>query len=139
MTTVAAVIALVISIGSLAFSIYQYRILHRVRVSEKATSLICAAQDLRRKSEDLKHKIGCTDHAPDCIEFLAKINALIEESVPNLVLSKDRSLQELFEMEQHLLSLKLEVDLLYKQVEELGRFNKEVREFETRKAERHAL
>lgn len=139
MITVAAVVALIISIGSLAFSIYQYRILHKVRISEKATSLIRVAQDLRRKSEDLKHKIGCTDHAPDCDEFLAKINGFIEESVPNLALSKARSLQELFEMEQHLLSLELEVDLFLKQVAELGRFNEEVREFETKKAERHAL
>ena len=42
-------------------------------------------------------------------------------------------------MEQHLLSLELEVDLLHKQVEELGRFNEEVREFETNKAQPHAL
>lgn len=129
MATVTAIIALVISLGSFAFSIYQYRILHRGRISEKATSLIRVAQELRRKSEDLKHKIESTDHAPECAEFLAKINAFVEDCVPRLALSNDRSLQELFEMEQHLLSLELEVDLLYKQVAELGRFNEEVREF----------
>ena len=138
MTTATAIIALVISLGSFAFSLYQYRILHRVRISEKATSLIRVAQELRRKSEDLKRKIDSTDHAPDCADFLAKINVFVEESVPSLALSNERSLQELFEMEQHLLSLELEVDLLHKQVAELGRFNEEVREFEARKVEHHA-
>lgn len=139
MTTVTAVIALVISIGNLAFSIYQYRILQRVRIGEKATSLVRVAHDLRRKSEDLKHKVGCTDHAPDLDEFLTKINTFIEESVPNLALSKDRSLKDLIEMEQRLLSLELEVDLLHKQVEDLSRFNEEIRESEAKKVERHAL
>lgn len=139
MATATAIIALVISLGSFAFSIYQYRILHRVRISEKATSLIRVAQELRRKSEDLKHKIDSTDHAPDCADFLATINAFVEKSVPSLALSNERSLQELFEIEQRLLSLELEVDLLHKQIAELGRFNEEVREFEARKVEHHAL
>ncbi len=139
MTAVTAIVALVISIGSLAFSIYQYRILHRVRISEKATSLVRLAQDLRRKSEDLKHKIETTDDVNDCAEFLAKVNAFVEEGIPKLALSRERSLQEFFEMEQHLLSLELEIDLFHKQVVEVGRFHEEVREYEARKAERHEL
>ena len=101
--------------------------------------MIRVAQELRRKSEDLKHKIDATDHAPNGADFLAKINACVEKSVPSLALSNERSLKELFEMEQHLLSLELEVDLLYKQVVELGRFNEEFREFEARKVEHHAV
>lgn len=139
MTTATAIIALVISLVSFAFSLYQYRILHKVRISEKATSLIRVAQELRRKSEDLKHKIDSTDHAPDCADLLAKINAFVEKSVPSLAISNERSLQELFKMEQYLLPLELEVDLLYKQVAELRRFNEEVQEFEARKVERHVL
>ncbi|MDD5332696.1 MAG: hypothetical protein PHS32_03035 [Rhodoferax sp.] len=108
MTTVIAIVALIISLGSFAFSIYQYRILHKVRVD-------------------------------DCAEFLAKVNAFAEESIPSLVLSKDRSLQELFEIEQHLLSLELETDLLYKQVVEVGRFNEEVNDYETKRTQRNEL
>lgn len=127
MTTVTATVALIISLGSLAFSIYQYRILHKVRVGEKVASLISMVQNLRRKSEDLKHKIENTDHVNDCDEFLDRVNTLTEDGILGLVLSKDRSLQELFEIEQHLLSLELEIDLLYKQVVEVGRFNEELK------------
>lgn len=126
MTTVTAIVALVISIGSLAFGIYQYRMLHKIRAREKATSLLRLAQDLRRKSEDLKHLINSTDHIDDCAGFLTKVNVFVEEGIPKLALSDDRSLEELSEMEEHLLSLELEIDLLHKQVVEVGRFNQEV-------------
>lgn len=139
MTTITAIVALIISIGSLVFSIYQYRILHRIRVGERATSLLRLAQDLRRKSEDLKHKIGCTDNIDDCSELLTKVNAFVEEVIPQLAMSHERTLAELFELERHLLSLELNVDLLHKQVIEVGRFNDEVREFEARKAARNEL
>ena len=139
MTTVTAIVALVISLGSLGFSIYQYRILHRMRISEKASSLLRLAQDLRRKSEDLKHTINSTDEVDYCVEFFAKVNTFVKEGIPKLALSSDRSLAELFEMEQHLLSLELEIDLLHKQVVEVGRFNEEVREYEARKAARYEL
>ncbi len=101
--------------------------------------MVRLAQDLRRKSEDLKHKIETTDDVNDCAEFLAKVNAFVEEGIPKLALSRERSLQEFFEMEQHLLSLELEIDLFHKQVVEVGRFHEEVREYEARKAERHEL
>lgn len=139
MTSVTAIVALVISLGSLAFSIYQYRILHRVRIGEKATSLLRVAQDLRRKSDDLKHKINSTDNVDDCAELFAMVNAFVEEGIPKLALSNDRSLTELFEIEQHLLSLELEIDLLHKQIVEVGRFNEEVREYEKGKAARNEL
>ena len=138
-TTVIAIVALVISIASLTFGVYQYRILHRVRMSEKATALVRLAQDLRRKSEDLKHLIGCTDDVDDCSELLAKVNDFVDEVVPKLALSKERSLEELFEIEQHLISLELEIDILHKQIAEVGRFNQEVREYEARKAVRNEL
>jgi hypothetical protein len=133
-TTVIALVALVISVASLAFGVYQYRILHKVRMGEKATALVRLAQDLRRKSEDLKHLIGCTDDVDDCSELLTKVNGFVDEVVPKLALSKDRSLEDLFEIEQHLHSLELEIDLLHKQVAEVGRWNEEVRQYEARKA-----
>lgn len=139
MTAATAIVALVISLGSMAFSIYQYRILQRIRIGERATSLLRLAQDLRRKSEDLKHKIESTDDVDDCSELLAKVNAFVEEGIPKLALSNERTLAELFEMEHHLLSLELEIDLLHKQVVEVGRFNEEVRLYEARNAARDEL
>lgn len=138
-TTMIAIVALVISIASLAFGVYQYRILHSVRTSEKATALVRLAQDLRRKSEDLKHLIGCTDDVENSSDLLVKVNDLVNEVVPKLALSKERSLNELFEFERHLLSLELEIDLLHKQVAEVGRWNEEVREYEAKKVARNDL
>jgi hypothetical protein len=135
MTTipVIAIVALIISVTSLGFSIYQYRILHRIRMNERATALIRLAQDLRRKSQDLKHTIDSTDDVEDSPELFSKVNTFVEDKIPKLALSKNRSIQELFEMEQHLLSLELELDLLQKQVVVVGKFNEEVREYEARK------
>lgn len=138
-TTVIAIVALVVSIVSLAFGVYQYRVLQRVRMNEKVTALVRLAQDLRRKSEDLKHLIGCTDDVDDCVELLAGINKFVDGVVPKLAVSKERSLEELFGIEQHLSSLELEIDLLHKQVTEVGRFNQEVREYEATKAVRSEL
>ena len=133
MTIVTAIVALVISVASLAFSIFQYRILHRVRTAEKATSLLRLVQELRRKSEDLRHMINSTDNVDDCAEFFAKVNVFLEEGVAKLALSSERSLQELSELEQHMLSLELEIDLFNKQIVEVRRFNDEVREYERSK------
>jgi len=136
MAIVTAVVALLISIASLTFGIYQYRILHRVRVREKATSLLRFAQDLRRKSQDLKHTIDSTDDVDDCAEFLAKFNVLVEEGISKLATSKRTSLGALFEIEQCLLPLELEIDLLQKQVVEVGKFNDEVRVHEATRPKR---
>jgi hypothetical protein len=134
-----AIVALLISVASLAFGIYQYRILHRVRVREKATSLLRLAQDLRRKSEDLKHVVDSTDDVHDSAEFLTGLNALVENDISRIVASKDTTLEHLFEIEQRLLPLELELDLLQKQVVEVGKFNEEVRDNEASKRERKAL
>jgi hypothetical protein len=124
--SITAIFALVISIASLSFSIYQYQILHRVRKNERATTLIRLTQDLRRKSEDLKHTIDSTDDVDDCEEFLFKLNTLTEVVIPKLAASKKLSIQELFEIEQRLLSTELELDLLQKQIVMVGKFNAEV-------------
>jgi len=130
MTTATAVLALLISIASLAFGIYQYRILHTVRVGEKATALLRLAHDIRRKSQDLEHTIDSTDYAEDQTEFLAKVNQLVEVQVARLATSKKVSLATLAEAERVLLGLELELELLHKQVAKLGRFNEEVRAHE---------
>ena len=137
MTTIIAVLALLISLGSLAFGIYQYRILHRVRVQEKATSILKFAHDVRRKSEDLKHLIGCTDDVDDCSELLAKYNTLVEDGISKILVAKTISLEKIILIEQSLLPLELELDLLHKQVAETGRFNEEVRAHKAIQAKRN--
>jgi hypothetical protein len=111
--------------------------LHRVRIKEKATAILKFAHDVRRKSEDLKHLIGCTDHVDDCSELLEKYNKLTESGISSIVNSKNISLEKLILIEQSLLPLELELDLLHKQVAEAGRFNEEVRALEANRAKRN--
>ena len=127
MTTVTAIAALLISIASFSFTIYQYRILHQIRAGEKASTLLRFAHDLRRKSEDLKYKVESTDGVPDFSGFLIKVNTLVEQGIGSLALSRKLSWDELQKLEQKLFLLELEIDLLYKQIVEVDRFNKEVR------------
>jgi hypothetical protein len=136
MTTAIAILALLISLASLGFSVYQYRVLHRVRVGEKATTLLRLAQDLRRKTQDLQNTIDSTDHIDDHADFLERINAMIEVEVQRVAASNAHSFETLIKIEQVLLPVELEIDLLHKQVKELGRFNAEVREYEESKAKR---
>ena len=137
MTTIIAALALFISLGNLAFGIYQYRILHLVRVKEKATTVLKFAHDVQRKSEDLKHLISRTDYFDDCTELLGKYNILTESGISSIVNSKRISLDELIIIEQSLLPLELELDLLHKQAEEAGRFNEEVRAHKATQAKRN--
>ena len=137
MTTVVAILALFISLGNLAFGIYQYRILHRVRFKEKATTILKFAHDIRRKSEDLKYLIGNTDYVDDCTELLAKYDALTESGISSIVNSRTTSLDKLVAIEQSLLPLELELDLLHKQVMEAGRFNEEVRTYKAAQTKRN--
>ena len=103
--------------------------MQKIRVAEKATSLIRFSKDIRRKSADLQYKIDATDHAPEA-EFLEKVNSFVDECVPRLSSSQKLSLQDLFQLELQLISVELEIDLFYKLVNEVDRFNEEVRKSE---------
>jgi FtsZ-binding cell division protein ZapB len=130
MSTVLAIIALVVSIGSLGFGIYQYRILDRIRLREKANNLLRTVHTMQRRSEELRHKIGCTDDAPDCDQLHAKINGAADAISALITSTKSMSWKELNDLEARVLSCEQEIDLLYKQVAEFARFNEEVHEYE---------
>jgi hypothetical protein len=135
--SIAAIVSLIISAISLSFSIYNNLLLQRVRMHEKATALLRLCQEIRRKSEDLKHTIDSTDDVDECSELLSKINTLVDQEIPKLAVKK--SIQYLFLMEQRLLKTELELDLLQKQVVAVGKFNDEVREYEAKKAARQEV
>lgn len=130
MSMALAIIALLVSIASFGFGIYQYSILNRVRLGEKSNNLLRTVYALQRRSEELRHKIGCTDDAPECEELHAGINEVADAIFASVTSRKGMSWRELNDMEARLLSLEQEVSLHYKQVAELGRFNEEVREYE---------
>lgn len=129
--TAISIVAILISLASLGFGIHQNRVLQRSRKDEKANSVIRIALDIRRKLQDLKHKIDTTDDIEDCAEFIEKSSAFLEERIPVLMGKRLTSLEDLFEAEKRLLSLELEIDLLAKQVGAADELNKEVREYKS--------
>jgi len=133
MASFTAIAALITSISSFAFGIYQYRILHGVRVGEKANSLLRFACELRKKSEDVKNLVSITDDIPEYAELFEKIKSLTEISIQTLRPSKNLSWGKLHELEQRLLSAELETDLLQKQISEAHRFQEEVRAYNSTK------
>lgn len=130
MSIAIAIIALLVSLASLGFGIYQYRILDRIRLGEKSNNLLRAMYALQRRSEELRHKIGCTDDAPECEQLHTGINDAADTTFAKVTSGKGVSWKEANDMEARFLSLEQEVDLFYKQVAELGRFNEDVREHE---------
>lgn len=133
MATGIAIAALIISLASFGFGVFQYRTLHQLRIHEKVTSLLRAAHDLRRRAHVLKHTIDVTDNLDDCAELFALVETFVEVQVPAFVNSKRHTMSDLFKFEQSLLDLDTEIDVFQKQVEAVGKFNEEVREYEARK------
>lgn len=130
MATIISIIAVIISLSSLGFNIYQNRHLHSLRKYEKANSVIRHSLELRKKLQDLKHKIDCTDDFPDCEKLIKKLSVFSESEITGLAQRKITSIHELFEIEKWLLEMELEIDLLRKQVDEQARWNEEVRKHE---------
>lgn len=129
MATAISIVALLISMASLAFNFRQYKAMQILRKYEKANSVIRHALELRKKSQDLRNIINSTDNIEVCDVFLDGFDLLFEKQIAMLAEKKITTLAELFEMEKHLLSIELEIDLMSKQVEEADRWNKEEKQF----------
>lgn len=129
MATAISIFALLISLTSLAFNFRQYKAMQILRKFEKANSVIRHALELRKKSQDLRNKIGWTDDTEDCDVFLDGFDHLVEKNIAVLAESEITTIAELFEMEKHLLSIELEIDLMSRQVDETDRWNKEEKQY----------
>ena len=130
MATILSILAILISLSSLGFSIYQNRGLQRLKKYEKANTIVRHSLELRKKSQDLTNRIECTDHVPDCPEFINVFNRLVESDIIDLASKETISLSELYKLEKQLLKMELDIDLFIKQVNEVARWNEEVREYE---------
>ncbi len=127
MTLAISIVAILISLGSLAFNLYQFRNTRKLRMLEKANEVLHKAFLLRKLSQDLRNKISVTDDVPDMDHMLDGLDNAIESGYGKILNSKKLSLQDVFELERHLLELGLEYDLLSKQVDVLADFNNEVK------------
>lgn len=127
MTLTISIIAILISLGSLAFNLYQFRTTRKLRLLEKANDVSHRAFLLRKLSQDLRNKVSVTDDVPDMDYMLDRLDNAIESGYGKLLSSEKLSIQDAFELERHLLELDLEYDLLSKQVDVQANFNNEVK------------
>lgn len=94
------------------------------------------AFDLRRLSQDLRNLIAITDDIDDMEEFFQAIDSVSEELLKNALRNPKISLSNVYKAQQKISDLRLELDLLHKQVLETKRFNDEVAEYEQSKNNR---
>lgn len=123
MTLAISIIAIVISLASLAFNLYQFKSTKNLKRLEKCNEVLHRAFLLRKLSHDLRKKISATDGIDDCNDVLDRLDMAIESQFAKLLENTDVSLQDLFKLETKLLGLDLELDLLSKQIDiQIDRF-----------------
>lgn len=127
MTLAISIIAIVISLASLAFNLYQFKSTKNLKRLEKCNEVLHQAFLLRKLSQDLRNKINVTDDIDDYDHVLDSLDTAIESQFAKLLENTDLSLQDIFELETKLLGLDLELDLLSKQIDAQIDFNNQVK------------
>lgn len=127
MTLAISIIAIVISLASLAFNLYQFKNTKKLRRLEKCNEVLHRAFLLRKLSQDLRNKISVTDDIDDYDHVLDPLDMAIESQFAKLLENTDVPLQDIFALETKLLSLDLEFDLLSKQIDIQIDFNNQVK------------
>ncbi|WP_156782017.1 hypothetical protein [Acidihalobacter aeolianus] len=130
-----SIVALCISIAGFGFSIYQWKKNSFIKSAEKAHEVTLEAFELRRSSQDLRDLIAVTDDIDDMEGFLRAIDKVSEELL-NALRNPRISLVDAYKAQQKISDLRLELDLLHKQVLEVKRLNNEVAEHERSKNNR---
>ena len=132
-----SIVALCISSTGLAFSVYQWKKSTFIKSSEKVHEVTQEAFELRRSSQELRNLIGITDDIEDMEELLQATDSVSEELLKNALRNPKISLRDVYKVQQRIADMRLEIDLLYKQVLEAKRFNEEVAEYELSKKIRY--
>ncbi|HET7561451.1 MAG TPA: hypothetical protein VFJ87_03620 [Rhodanobacteraceae bacterium] len=132
-----ATVALLISGTSLGCGIYQYRILDRVRTGEKANTLLRAAYELQRRSEELRRRIACTDHVTIHDAIYAKINDTVDVLFTRITSKGGMPWKQLHNVESRLMRLEPEVRLLFLQFDELDELRTEMHELKSERWQEH--
>lgn len=123
-------IALTISIASFIFSLFQYNRTQHLKRAEKINEILRAAFELRRSSQDLRHLIDRTDDIDHQEKFLNMTDQLSEELFSKTLNNPKTKISDIYKLEQDLLEMRLEFDLLERQIHEQIRFNEECAEYE---------
>lgn len=131
MTLAISIIAIAISLASLAFNLYQFKSTKKLRRLEKCNDVLHRAFLLRKLSQDLRNEISVTDDIDDYDHVLDLLDMAIESQFAKLLGNTDVPLQDIFALETKLLGLglglDLEFDLLSKQIDMQIDFNNQVK------------
>ncbi len=126
-------IALVISIASFGFALFQFSRTQRLKRAEKINEVLREAFELRRASQGLRHLIDRTDDIDFHDEFLSVTDKFSEEMFSKTLNEPKTKMVDIYKLEQGLLEMRLQFDLLEKQIHEQIRFNEECAEYEKSK------
>lgn len=130
---VISIVALCISIAGFAFSVYQWKKSAFIKNAEKVHEVTQEAFELRRSSQDLRNLIGVTDDIDDMEELLQATDSASEKLLKNALRNRKTSLRDVYKAQLRIADMRLELDLLHKQILEAKRFNEEVAEYEQSK------
>lgn len=127
-----SITALLISIAGFAFNLYQYRKSRRVNLLSKSNEVLKLAYLISKAAHELRHKIENTDDVEYPEELFEKIELQIEQQFLVVLNSKNTTLEKVYEAEQALLGVDLELSLYSKTIDSAAEFNKEWNAFKNK-------
>ncbi len=127
MTLTISIAAILISLASLAFNLYQFKNTKNLKRLEKSNEVLQQAFLLRKASQELRDRINVTDDIEDLDHLLIPMNMTIETQFGKMLANPDVSIQDVFTIENKLIELDLQLHLLSKQVDVQIDFNNQVK------------
>jgi hypothetical protein len=127
MTLTISIAAILISLASLAFNLYQFKNTKNLKRLEKGNEVLHQAFLLRKASQELQDRINVTDDIEDLDHLLIPMNMTIETQFGKMLANPDVSIQDIFMIENKLIELDLQLHLLSKQVDVQIDFNSQVK------------
>jgi hypothetical protein len=122
-----SIVAILISLASLAFNLYQFKNTKNLKRLEKSNEVLQQAFLLRKASQELRDRINVTDDIDDLDHLLIPMNMTIETQFGKMLANPDVSIQDVFMIENKLIELDLQLHLLSKQVDVQIDFNNQVK------------
>lgn len=127
MSLTLSIVAILISLASFGFGLYQYRNSRKVSLLEKSNTALKHAYEVRKSVQDLRHKIDVTDDIDDHEKELNMLSSATEKLFTHVLDSKSITLEEAYMAEKAIIKIDLEFSLLSKQIDASIAFNEELK------------
>jgi len=127
MTLAISIAAILISLASFAFGLYQYRSNQKVSLLSKINEILKQGYILRKSVQDLRDKIDVTDDIDSYENELDMFNSFIENIFSAALNPEKVTMEEVYKVERSLIELELSFSLLVKQINIAIEFNNELK------------